>query len=557
MGGDLRDGEDRGEEMNPIGNQMQSMRSKLLLPCVAAMLLLISSQSRAQYKDIVWIERGSGAPVNAVRFSTSQRYVASGDSSGRLDLRDAATGSLVHGIAAHTAPILSVAFPLRDTGRLATSDLDGTIQEWEIADGKRIASYSESGSMNSAVTSIAYAIDSPYLLSGQAFPKSALILWNTATEQIVTTYNGNGGGARGITFAHVDYYAVAGGEEGVVRIWNVARGKLTLALKGHGAAINAVASSATGKYIASASDDHTVRIWEGLDSAGELLWESPSNKPVRVLRGHTDAVTDAAFTPDEKYLVSSSRDGTLKVWNVATGDNVYTYSEHPSPQSSVSVGGDRIASGAADGSVIVWHLRLGEHHLLAAPELLSPDDSAAGQPAGPSLIWSGVTGATSYSVQVATDPTFATEIALDSSGIADTTLSLDRLSPSTLYFWRASAQGDASSSPWSVVRRFTTSGSSSAGESSFEPESGDLLRGILPNPFTSMATIRLFIPSGTSRARLAIYDLLGRPVALLLDAAIPPGEHGISWNASGIAPGLYCCRLEYGSHVETEAMLLR
>ena len=49
------------------------------------------------------------------------------------------------------------------------------------------------------------------------------------------------------------------------------------------------------------------------------VWDWPTRKLVRVLRGHTGRVDGLAFTPDERHLVSASHDSTARVWKLEEG----------------------------------------------------------------------------------------------------------------------------------------------------------------------------------------------------------------------------------------------
>ena len=64
-----------------------------------------------------------------------------------------------------------------------------------------------------------------------------------------------------------------------------------------------------------------------------------------------------------------------------------------------------------------------------------------------------------------------------------------------------------------------------------------------PNPFNALTTIRYNVPEA-SPVKLSIYDILGRPVAVLVDDYQGAGYHQIIWNASKVASGVYFCRLE-------------
>ncbi len=78
-----------------------------------------------------------------------------------------------------------------------------------------------------------------------------------------------------------------------------------LILQGHSAFVSSVAFSPDGKYLASSSKDTTLR-----------LWSVESKKQLSMLQGHSSTVYSIAFSPDSKYLVSGSEDKTVKLWNV-------------------------------------------------------------------------------------------------------------------------------------------------------------------------------------------------------------------------------------------------
>jgi len=76
-----------------------------------------------------------------------------------------------------------------------------------------------------------------------------------------------------------------------------------------------------------------------------------------------------------------------------------------------------------------------------------------------------------------------------------------------------------------------------------------------PNPFNPSTSIAYSIPS-TQHVTLRVYDLLGKEVANLVDAIQRAGTHVITWDASGVAGGVYFYRLTSGSTVETRSLVL-
>ena len=61
---------------------------------------------------------------------------------------------------------------------------------------------------------------------------------------------------------------------------------------------------------------------------------------------------------------------------------------------------------------------------------------------------------------------------------------------------------------------------------------------------------------GASWVRLAVYDLLGREVAVLVDEPQVAGTYSVSFSATGLSSGVYVYRLSSGSVVQTRTMLL-
>jgi WD40 repeat protein len=103
----------------------------------------------------------------------------------------------------------------------------------------------------------------------------------------------------------------------------------------------------------------------------------------KMLKGHIGSVLCVEFTHDGKTLVSSSRDSTIKVWNIETGRAQRTLHPHTADVYCVifSNNGEMMASGSVDTKIILWNAKTFEPirtlsgHTAAIREVeFSPDD---------------------------------------------------------------------------------------------------------------------------------------------------------------------------------------
>ena len=146
---------------------------------------------------------------------------------------------------------------------------------------------------------------------------------------------------------------------------------------------------------------------------------------------------------------------------------------------------------------------------------------------------------------------------------------VDGLSSGTQYCWRARVRTDDpafTGSPWhnlpgtglvSPMLR-TSGGPVGVHEDDLPAAAGRLTNH--PNPFNPVTTICFQVPAG-QHVRLAVYDVKGRRVALLLDGEVPAGRQEIAWQGRddagrGLASGVYMARLETPAETWVQKMLL-
>jgi hypothetical protein len=76
-----------------------------------------------------------------------------------------------------------------------------------------------------------------------------------------------------------------------------------------------------------------------------------------------------------------------------------------------------------------------------------------------------------------------------------------------------------------------------------------------PNPFNPSTSIRFNIPK-QSNAKLVVYDVVGREVAVLVSEMKKPGTYEAIFNAENYASGVYFYRLEAGDFTDVKKMVL-
>ena len=158
------------------------------------------------------------------------------------------------------------------------------------------------------------------------------------------------------------------------------KGRL-VALTGHAGAVWSVAYQPDGTRLATAGVDGTVRIWD--TGTGEQL---------HALTGHTGAVWSVAYQPDGTRLATAG-DGTVRIWDTGTGEQLHALTGHAGTVWSVAYqpDGTRLATAGGDGTVRIWDTGTGEQlHALTGHTVAVL--SVAYQPDGTRLATAGDDG---------------------------------------------------------------------------------------------------------------------------------------------------------------------
>ncbi len=76
-----------------------------------------------------------------------------------------------------------------------------------------------------------------------------------------------------------------------------------------------------------------------------------------------------------------------------------------------------------------------------------------------------------------------------------------------------------------------------------------------PNPFNPVTNIKFDVPK-QSIIKIAVYDVIGREVEILVNSELLPGVYSADWNASNFASGVYFFRMTSGEFSDVKKMIL-
>ncbi|HEY5921606.1 MAG TPA: CARDB domain-containing protein, partial [Kofleriaceae bacterium] len=210
--------------------------------------------------------------------------------------------------AAHTASLDSVGFsPTGD--QILSGSRDGTARISDAITFAEQRSFSAATSRNPA----AYSSDGARVLTGNgATPQ----LWDASAGTLLRTFLGH---SNTVTWTALspDGKAASASADKTARIWNAQTGALLFTLTGHTAQVNVVAFSPSGTEVVTGSDDGTLRFWNV--ATGQEI--------ARITTG--SKVGDAGYSADGLYVVSSDAASVLPglgyLWERATLAGVRTF----------------------------------------------------------------------------------------------------------------------------------------------------------------------------------------------------------------------------------------
>jgi WD40 repeat protein len=315
--------------------------------------------------------------VHRLTYSPDGSRLALGEVTGRVRVREVATGKEVFARRLHNSLVAGVAFS-PDGRRLATAGWDKLVKVSDAVTGEVLRTCT---GHTDKVQGVAFHPDGRHLVSGGRDRTENLRLWDADTGVAVRTYLGH----------HDDVYSVAvspdgnrlasAGADGSIKLWDTETGQILISPTGHEAAVLGVAFSPDGRYLASGGGDRAVWVWDVASGARRMAF-----------RGHTAEVSSVGFGPEGCRLLSfSPPQGMAKVWDLTRHPEHDTIGQTPEEAEAMAFRPDsrHLLTAARGGRFQTWEAVAGvlvrERRVAMTAQLRSPAAVVAFDPAGRSL----------------------------------------------------------------------------------------------------------------------------------------------------------------------------
>jgi WD40 repeat protein/predicted Ser/Thr protein kinase len=239
-------------------------------------------------------------------------------------------------IGEHAKLLQRVAFS-PDGRFLATAGLDDEVQVWDVSENKKSFEFPK----GRGPFFMRFHPRKPIL----AIAADAIRFWDLRTGQETgVLVKPATHGVQRVVFSPDEKWIALGMSDGRVSIWNLATGLELCSFHEHRTIWAAqLCFSHDSRLLASGGDDHRI-----------VLYDVLRRRVLKSFTAHTDLIWGLAFASDDKTLVSSSWDGTIKFWSMANQQLALTLAPGGTLGLALSPDGKLLATSGFDGTVRLW-----------------------------------------------------------------------------------------------------------------------------------------------------------------------------------------------------------
>jgi hypothetical protein len=267
----------------------------------------------------------------------------------------------------------------RDGSRLLCGHSNGEATIWDLSTGECAARWKV---LHEGIHHIAWRGDCCRAIFAGAGHSPEVVVWDLDENRSLWSGQWNGS-IHGLVFLPDDVHAAAGicfegTQSSEIRIWKLADGKIVRTLKGHRNATH-LAVPRTQDRLLSGAADYSARWWKwktgeqvgtyaapgeinciaespdgklaalALYSGDVIVLRIPGGKVHHALKGHGRSVNTACFAQAGKTLCSASRDGTVRCWSLATGQQIAQWPASEYAELAAAPDGRRVVFSVGNG----------------------------------------------------------------------------------------------------------------------------------------------------------------------------------------------------------------